>query len=269
REEGQYIIEGGTFNTEKFRPSSTASTHRGSFTMTGGEFNAIRTTGSDAGYARFSIPFPEQVFIMSGGTINVRNPESRSGATNGGINIGCKESNYTVTGGTFNAILSGSAASFSISSTVPFWNLNISRTGGTPTMARLAAIAGVGVNSALPLKVLNDLTIDGVNNPGLDANGQDVFVGRHFVLNSGATYTPNNNTTVFNGSVDQTFTNSGTITSGLYDLTVDKPLGALTLDGSNSTLTVARTLTLMNGVFNDGGKTVLVNGPVHNESVHT
>src|SRR5690606_8893142 len=63
REEGQYIIEGGTFTTEKFRPSTTLSTHRGSFTMSGGTFNAQGVSGSNQGYARFSIPFPEQVFI--------------------------------------------------------------------------------------------------------------------------------------------------------------------------------------------------------------
>jgi fibronectin-binding autotransporter adhesin len=269
REEGQYLIEGGVFTTEKFRPSTNPGVHRGSFTMTGGTFNAVGTTGSNGNYARFSIPFPEQVFIMSGGTLNVSNPQSGSGAANGGIHIGCKESNYNVTGGTVNAILSGTAASFSILSTAPFWNLNISRTGGTPTTVRLANIGSVGVTSAKPLKVLNNLTIDGTNGPVFDANGQEVSIGGNFILNAGATYTPNGNTTIFNGTLDQTVTNSGTITSGLYNLTVDKPSGALIIAGTNASLTVSQTLRLENGVFNDGGKTIIALGSIYNAAVHT
>jgi hypothetical protein len=271
REEGQYLIEGGVFTTEKFRPSTTATTHRGSFTMTGGTFNAVGTTGSNNGYARFSIPYPEQVFIMSGGIMNIYNPQSGGGAANGGIHIGCKESNYSVTGGTINAILSGSASSFSISSTAPFYNLTISRTGGTPTIVRLAGIGSVSgtVTTAQPLKVLNNLTIEGASSPVLDANGQEVSIGGNFVLNAGATYTPNGNTTIFDGTGDQTFTNSGTITSGLYNLKVDKPSGALLIAGTNISLTISQTLHLENGVFNDGGKTVIALGSIYNAAVHT
>ncbi|MDV3310007.1 MAG: T9SS type A sorting domain-containing protein [Cyclobacteriaceae bacterium] len=268
REEGQYLIEGGTFTTEKFRPSNTDSGHRGSFTMTGGTFNVVGTA-SNNNYARFSIPYAEQVFIMSGGTINVHNPQAGGGGNNGGIHIGCKESNYNVTGGSINAILSGSAAFFNVSSTAPFWNFTISRTGGTPTTVRLAAIGGVGENSAQPLRVLNDFTIEGTNSPVFNANGQDVSVGGNFILNSGGTYNPNGNTTIFNGTGDQTFTNSGTITSGLYNLTMDKPSGALLISGTNASLTITQTLHLENGVFNDGGKTIIALGSIYNAAVHT
>lgn len=270
REEGQYIIEGGTFNTEKFRPSTTATTHRGSFTMTGGTVNA-NGTGSDAGYARFSIPFPEQVFIMSGGTINVTNAQATGGGVNGGIHIGCKASNYNVTGGTFNAIVSGGAATFNILSTAPFWNLNISRTGGTPTTVRLGPIGSIGgtITAAQPLVVQNDLILDGANSPILDANALSVTVGRNFTINSGATYTPNANTTIFNGTGAQLFSNSGTITSGLYNLTVNKGSGTLTLGGTAITYNVTNTLTLTLGVLDDGGKTILATGNIYNEAVHT
>lgn len=270
REEGQYLIEGGTFNTEKFRPSTTATTHRGSFTMSGGTFNA-NGTGSDANYARFSMPFPEQVFIMSGGIINVSNPQSGGGATTGGIHIGCKASNYSVTGGTFNAILSGSAGSFSILSTAPFWNLNISKTGGTLNTVRLTNLGSVGgtITTAQPLVVLNDLSIDGTLTPVLDANGLAVTVGRNFTIHPGATYTPNSNTTTFNGSGAQVFSNSGTITSGLYNFTVNKTSGTLTLGGTATTYTVTNTLTLLSGVLDDGGKTILATGSIYSEAVHT
>lgn len=270
RLEGQYLIEGGTFTTEKFRPSTETGDHRGSFIMTGGTFNASGTA-SNNGYARFSLPFPEQVFIMSGGTINVSNPQSGGGAPNGGIHIGCNAANYSVTGGTINAILSGSAAFFNIASVAPFWNLTISRTGGTPTTVRLNGIGSVSgtVTSAQPLVVLNDFTIEGNNTPVFSANNLDVSIGKDFVINSGGTYTPTANTTNFNGTGDQYFTNHGTITSGLYNLTVDKPSGALILDGSATTFTVSESLTLNSGILNDGGKTLQVAGDIHNESIHT
>src|SRR5690606_15218952 len=112
-------------------------------------------TNSNDAYARFSHPYPEQVFIMTGGTINVSNPEHGGGGANGGIHIGVKPSNYSVTGGTFNAILSGSAPSYSISSTAPFYNLNISKDGGTPTTVNLNGIGSLSgsVTTAQPLTV--------------------------------------------------------------------------------------------------------------------
>lgn len=271
REEGQYIIEGGTFITEKFRPSTTAADHRGSFTMTGGTFNA-QGTGSSNNYARFSLPYPDQVFIMSGGTINVSNPQSGGTAANGGIHIGCKAANYNVTGGTINAILSGTATSYIILSTAPFYNLNISKTGGTPTTVQLnglnTGVTGIETN-AQPLVVLNDFNITTGNTPVFNANGKDVTVGGNFIVNTATTYTPSANTTFFNGTGNQQFSNSGTITSGLYNLTVDKASGTLTLAGSANPFVVSRTLTLNSGVLNDGGKTIQALGNIINKATHS
>ena len=271
REEGQYIIEGGTFTTEKFRPSSTATTHRGSFIISGGTFNASGTIGSDPNYARFSLPYPDQVFIMSGGTINVSNPQSSGGAANGGIHIGCSAANYSVTGGTVNAILSGAASLFTISSVAPFWNLSVSRTGGTPATVQLSGIGSIAntVTAAQPLVVLNDFTIDGINTPSFNANGLNVTVGKNFTISSGGTYTPSANTTTFNGAVDQSFTNNGTITTGLYNMVVDKSTGALLLNGAAASFTVTQMLTLNNGILNDGGKILQVAGAIENNAIHT
>lgn len=270
REEGQYLIDGGIFTTEKFRPSTTSPDHRGSFIMTGGVVNATGT-GSNGDYARFSIPYPEQVFIMSGGTINVSNPQDGSGADNGGIHLGSKSSNYQVTGGTFNAVLSGGADFFNICSTVPFWNLNISRTGGTPTTARLNGIGSLAntVTAAQPLIVLNDFNISGANSPVFNSSNLNVTVGGNFNIDNGATYTPGTNTTIFDGVADQQFSNSGTITSGLFNLTVDKPAEDLVLAGSAATYTVRGTLRLTGGVLNDGGKTIFAQGNIYNEATHT
>ena len=270
REEGQYLIEGGTFTTEKFRPSNTSPDHRGSFSMSGGVFNATGTASNDV-YARFSHPYPEQVFIMTGGTINVSNPENSGGGINGGIHIGCKPSNYTVTGGTFNAILSSTAPFYNIASTVPFWDLNILRTGGTPTTARLAGIGSLAgsVTTAQPLVVLNDFTISGTNTPTFNANGISVTVGGNFIIESGGTYSPSNNTTIFNGASDQQFSNSGTITSGLGNMEINKSGGTLTLAGSATSFNVLNDLTILDGVLNDGGKTLNVYGNIDNDAFHT
>lgn len=270
REEGQYLIEGGTFTTEKFRPSNTSPDHRGSFTMSGGVFNATGNASNDV-YARFSHPYPEQVFIMTGGTINVSNPETTGAGINGGIHIGCKPSNYTVTGGTINAILSGGATYFDIASTVPFWNLNISRVSGGPATARLSGISNLSgsITAAQPLRVLNEFSISGANSPTFNANGLQVTVGGNFLIESGATYTPANNTTTFNGASDQLFSNSGTITTGLGNMEVNKSGGTLSLGGSTTSFTVLSFLNLIEGVLNDAGKTVFVNGNINNDAFHT
>lgn len=269
REEGQYIIEGGTVTLEKFRPSTTANTHRGSFVMTGGVFNATGT-GSSVNYARFSHPYPEQVFIMSGGTINVSNPQSGGLGANGGIHIGVKSSNYAVTGGTFNAILSGSAPLYSIASTAPFYNLNISRTGGptTVTLDGIGSLAGSTL-TAQPLTVLNNFTIDGANNPVFNPGNLDVTLKGDFNINSGATYLASANNTIFSGNGDQVFNNSVTVSAEMSKMTVDKASGTLTLAGASPSFKITNALTLLDGVLNDGGKTVNVIGTVFNAAIHT
>lgn len=268
REEGQYLIEGGTFTTEKFRPSSTASTHRGTFIMSGGIFNAIGTTNSDGNYARFSLPYPEQVFIMSGGIINIRNSQTAAGS----LHIGSNEASYNVTGGTINVILSGTSASFPLLSTAALWNLTISRVAGaTPTAITLANIGSVAntTNTAKPLVVQNDFTIEGANVAAFSANDHDVTVRGNFIVEGGATYTPGNNTTVFDGGNDQAFNVSGTISSGLNNMSVAKSSGTLTLTGSAASLVVRGTLNIDRGILNDGGKTIEARTNIVSNAVHT
>jgi fibronectin-binding autotransporter adhesin len=272
REDGQYLIDGGTYTTEKFRPSTSSAYNRGSFIMTGGTFNATGNASSNNGYARFSLPYSDQVFIMSGGTLNVTSPEPGGPGINGGIHIGCSAANYNVTGGTVNAILNGTASFYNILSTAPFYDFNITRTGGTPTTVRLATIGAVTTpdteRTPQPLTVLHDFTISGTNTPTFDARGLNVAIGHDLIINSGGTYTSSvtPQTIIFNGAAAQTITNNGTL--GLYNLTMNKASGVLSLGGS-STYTVAQTLTLTSGVLNDGGKTIQVAGNIHNEATHT
>ncbi|QIX62184.1 T9SS type A sorting domain-containing protein [Hymenobacter sp. BT18] len=270
---GSYLIEGGTMTVEKFSPVKVGNP-LGSFAMSGGTLN-VRGTGANLnnqkGFARFSVPYATQSYSLSGGTINVYNPEGTGNVANGGIDIGVSASNYSVTGGDFNIVLPGTGTAddirFDVASTAPFWNLTITRpvNGNTAT---LVSLAGVADTPAQPLVVLNDLTLSGSNTPTLLANNLDVTVQGDFTIASGTIYTPGTNTTRFTGSQDQAFSNNGTITSGLYNLLMDKANGTVQLAGTSSFL-VRNLLTLTNGVLDDAGKTLTVQGNILNSATHT
>lgn len=126
---GSVVVEGGTLNAEKFRPSTVGGSNpRGSFRLTGGtvNINASFPGSSNNGYARFCMPYLDQVFIMTGGTLNVADPETGGTAINGLIDIRCAPGNFNVTGGTINATIpastSVSTVDARISSTAPFPN---------------------------------------------------------------------------------------------------------------------------------------------------
>jgi len=267
REAGQFILEGGTVNAQMFRTSNTTTTHRGAYIQTGGTFNLNLASGSPlGGYSVFTLPYAENVFKMSGGVINITNTSSIAG-----IQIGSTAENYDVTGGTVN-ITTFSNVIFDICSGAPFYNLTMSRPLGSTASIRLNAITTAGapnVNSpALPLVVLNDLTINGTNGTVFNAQNSNVSVGGNLVLNSGATWQSGVNTLIFNGKGNQTATLNGTI--GLSSLQVNKLTGnTVTLGGSVSALTLTGGLSLNKGVLADGGKTINVAGDVFNEATHS
>ncbi|MBF9223164.1 T9SS type A sorting domain-containing protein [Hymenobacter ruricola] len=274
REDGQFLIEGGTMVVEKFRPSNTSANHRGSFTITGGLFECSGT-GSDGNFARFSHPYKTQSFRMTGGTIRVQNPQNSSGLFHIGVNL----DNANVTGGTVEVLLPNTATNGKILSTAPFWNLSVSKpVAGGGSKAVLDAIGvtpaytGGATTTAQPLTVLNNFTIAGANPATLDANSQDVNVQGTLTIGAGCTYLPTTNTTRFSGGQDQLLTNNGSIGSTLntfYNLTVNKSAGTLSLDGTATTFTITNTLSLLNGVLNDGSKTVNVLGNIVNSASHT
>ncbi|MDO7877225.1 hypothetical protein Q5H93_20940, partial [Hymenobacter sp. ASUV-10] len=272
REDGQYLIEGGTTTVTKFRPSNTSINHRGSFTMTGGVFEAIGTS-SDPDYARFSVPFRTQSFRMTGGTIRIANPVTTNG---GGLHIGVNPDNAIVSGGVIEVNLPSSNVNFVILSTAPLWDLNIQKpvAGGTSkaTFGNLTvtpAYSSAATLTAQPLVVQRNLTLVTGNSPTLDANTQNVTVQGDFTINSGTTYTPTTNTTFFTGANNQLFTNSGTIAGNLNNLTMNKTAGTLQLNGAATTFTVNATLSLLNGVLFDGGKVLSVVGNIINSASHT
>jgi hypothetical protein len=229
RYNGSIEINGGTLNVAQIRPSIyTNSTPRGSFLQSGGTLN-VTGPANNTDYPIFCWPHASTAFIMTGGVFNVTGCTNGGNAATGGVMI--LSDNYQVTGGVFNIYSSTAAgANFNINSKVPFWNLNIyaqpagNHTITTNTQPNLIPTSGTtylpNPLPAQPLVVLNNLQIFSTNNPILNTFNQNVTVGGNFLLEIGTTYTPGTNTTNFNGNAAQTFTNNGTITTGLYNLVI-------------------------------------------------
>ena len=279
REDGQLLIEGGTTTVDKFRPSSTSSTHRGSFIISGGLFESVGSyVGSiTVAQARFAIPYITQAFRMTGGTIRVVNPNNSTGA----FHIGVDPNNAIVTGGTIEVVLPSDNTNAAILTTAPLWNLTIKKpvAGGT-SKALLSNITSQftagATNNAQPLTVQNNFILDGTNPVTFDAANLNLTIQGTFTLNSNSTYLTGTNNTIFSGAQDQSLVNNGTIgtTAGngtFNNWTVNKTNGTLTLNGTvaNYFVPVGATLSLLKGVLNDGGKSIFIQGNIVNSASHT
>lgn len=277
REYGVLDIDGTasapTINTTVFRTSSRLElgTHRGTFIMKGGILNISGNNYADT-HPAFALPFGDNTFQMSGGTINITNSTYHvDGGGNGGVNwswlVCANESNISVTGGTIN--INATNRNAYINSTAPFYILNF--TGNATYTNEIQSITdqydgGNLVVPAAPLRklvVLNNLSISA--NARFITNDQNVTVGGNFTINASGTYTPGDNTTTFNGYGLQNFSNAGTITSGLYNLTLT----------NSSLLTITNNLTVRNNLeinsentLRDVGHTINVAGRVTNSGKH-
>ncbi|GAB3862142.1 hypothetical protein GCM10028822_42550 [Hymenobacter terrigena] len=286
REDGQVIVEGGTVTVNKFRPSRTTPYHRGSFIMSGGTFDCtgVNTTSVDDKYARFSVPYLTQSFRMTGGTIRVQRPNAANSGADGLFHIGVNPNNAIVSGGTIELVLPNSNVNGKVLTTAPLWNLTVKKTAGGGTSKAL--LANVNVDplyqaysnpTAQPLTVLNALTLDATTPTTFDAAGLNLTVQGTFTIGAGCTYLPGTNTTIFSGTQDKQFlANNGTIgaTAGegtFNNWTIDKAAGTLILSGTVATYNVpaAGKLSLLQGVLDDGGKTVRVYGDMVNSASHT
>ncbi|MDB5269759.1 MAG: hypothetical protein JWP58_2799 [Hymenobacter sp.] len=282
REDGQLLIEGvgSKLTVNKFRPSSVAGTNRGSFTMTGGLMQVtgkVLASSFDDEFARFALPYTTQAFRMSGGTIEVSNP---NGSGDGFFHIGVNVNNASITGGTIKLFLPNTNNNGTILSTAPLYNLSITKpTAGGTSKAVLSAMTVVATGETTtiqPLTVLNNFNIDGNNAVIFDAAGQDITIQGTLTVGSKGTYLPGSNTTIFSGTKDQQLVNNGLIgtTAGqatFNNWTIDKAAGTLTLGGSVSAYYVPSTakLNILNGVLNDGGLNVYVQGDLYNSAFHT
>lgn len=271
RETGEIMIEeNATVNMGKFRISATAAEHRGSWKQFGGTVNITGEGSSNDRYAQFCLPHPSNIFIMTGGELNIMTAESSGMAANGGIQLGSAEGNYMITGGTVNITIPGSSTDFGIASSVPFYNLNVYKNAGGSGEALLRDINfQYGTVHAYPLRVINDFTITNQTTPAVfNANGYDITVMGDFTIQNGSSYTPGNNTSYISGIADNQILNFDANVSFNNLVVNNSSTGkTVTLAGSGTT-NINSNLHIENGIFNDGGKNVTVNGNLTNDAIH-
>lgn len=274
REQSSFEIESGNITTPCIRTSAISGTHRGAFSMSGGIITITGNSYSSTGeYASFTMPYPDNVFKMNGGVINILSPTTSSGGGNGvsfSFFLGSNPNNASVTGGTINITIPTNRNAY-INTTVPLWNLSFISTSST-YRGEIRRYAGnsspfIPIVEAQPLVVYNDLNVQ--NSAVFNANGSNVTVGHNFTIGSGAEYETGNNTTIFNGAGGQRFTNAGLVHNGtgLYNLTVTNKSN---LDIFSNDLIVRSNLILDSGCFlNDVGHSIRVNGNIINSGMHT
>ncbi len=277
RNTGQITIEGGTLSTEVIRTSYQAGVHRGSFTMTGGELT-LRATGlpnlEGMGiYGTFTLPYATNAINISGGVINILSPnQTNNGGTQGtnvSILVGADPNNISITGGTINLYVLNGRYSY-ITSTMPFWNLNIISTSGSYYAAPRAYTqsSNIGAIPVQPVVVLKNLTLSETGKLNTTSGNVDVFVGGDFNISSNATYTPGDNTTFFNGSGAQVFSNSGSINNNLYNMSITNG-SELSLAGTATTYIIRKDLEIATGTaLRDNNKTIEVSGNIINSGTH-
>ena len=190
------------------------------------------------------------VLALSGGTIRIYDVcgDGSVAAQQKVFEVLSSTGNINVTGGTLELIPTNGTGTNSpnhiILSNASLGNLTINRTSS----------ASVVLLNTYHLRVLNNLTL---TSGDFNANGLNVSVGGNMSVASGTTYTAGNNWTIFNGTGNQSFTVNTASALALKKLKLDKPAGTtLTLAGSQSTLSVADSMMIMNCNLADGGKTI-------------
>jgi len=282
---GVYEQNGGLCEITQFRnKTGGGGDPRGAFIMTGGTMN-VGGGNVDGSHAIFSLPWPENVFSMTAEdpanppvinlnlTNGAKDDDSDASDPDAAIQLGSSEGNYTVEAGTFNIDIVNNGTDYKISSTVPFYNLNITRNGTNGNTREIildeivAATNGASpAANALPLVILNDLQIlDGTNgNIRFDANDQNVFVDNIFVLGTDAEYDPGTNTTHFNGNTAiQNITINGTLVGGGFHDVVMEGASTKRLFGATS-FVVQNDLTVNSGTLDVNDRTVEVQGNITN-----
>lgn len=266
RGNAEILVEGGSMTLAQFRRANSGSSgNKASYTQTGGTVTVNNVGRNNSNVARFdmestNLSEAQSSFTMSGGTLIVSNPN----ATTGGISIQTRAQDFSVTGGTIIAEVTG-GNNFGITLPGPLYNFTGREDGDGATGDIRPMDDGIDLTN---LQVQNDLILN--QNVVLNMDNDDLTVGGNFTINSGTTYTPGTNTTTFNGSGTQTLTIEGTVTTGFDDFTMNKSGGTLSLSASSpATVTVTDQLTLTSGTFDDNGKMVAVAGNVVNSATHT
>lgn len=315
RDNGTLRANGGEVYISQFRTSVAGASAVGGYEQNGGEvtvgdFSGITgpsgtsysNSNPNGNYYTFSLTYPGNVFVMSGGVLNVTEP---SDADQGSIFIASTPDNYSVSGGTVN-VTSTADGEAKITSNAPFFNMNLTNaTTSTAATAVISVATGTSAVGSDPvtitdpdLIIINDLTIE---TGTLRTSGDDTYgtlldlspagntinleVGRNLTINdsavldvfSGNADNAGSANVNFNRTLESTFT-IGDITS--YDLSLtgyidpegdtpytnwELPLFNLTVDKPDGvTLTLAAT-----GTSYDAGNTGPISDGSGNKNVNT
>src|SRR5690554_5609701 len=219
------LIEGGEVQSPGFRSASN-ETGKLTYHQTGGKVVLRGEVGSDLRgktEATFDIKGSNNVFIMTGGEIEIQDPVTERNWLNWptvyrALRIESGEGNYSVSGGSVRIERSSGSdnATFPIQSTAPFYNLSI---GGGQTQKQ----TNVQLSSAI--RVLNDLTIGAQGYLDAVNSSRSISVGRHFTLNSGGAFNSRANVFTFDGSQSSVVTNATGSALVFGDLYVAKEVG--------------------------------------------
>ena len=203
RVNGLIQIEGGSVVTNQIRTSVQGSNSLGGYHQSGGNVMVNGDLGgTNNDYYIFSLTYPGNVFIMSGGHLSVAGSNGR-----GAIFINSDPGNVSVTGGRVTVTASNTNVA-KITSRAPFYNVNM-RANGAPVgnielgQGTSGANGGAVTLDAQPLVVINDLLIHGYNdftqNPLGDfavifaavtsnTSVNDVYIGGSFYVGRFSTY---------------------------------------------------------------------------------
>ncbi|MBR8536887.1 T9SS type A sorting domain-containing protein [Carboxylicivirga sediminis] len=229
------IIQGGTVITPGFR-SAGGQTGKWSYNQSGGLvqlYGDINSDLSGSGSPTFHIKGSENVFMMSGGTIELFDAATPSQLA---IGIESGEGNYGVTGGTIIINRSASAGStFNVSSTAPLYNLEINS----------ANTQSINLNTSITVK--NNLTIGSANSTLSTANNLLEIGGD--LTNNGSYSTGSNHVTRFIGQNPSTV-NGGTVTFDHLELNKNSEATAVTL--GTGTISITKDLTINKGTLDVG-----------------
>jgi len=271
---GEFIVNGGILDAKQIRSAHTG-TGIASFIMTGGtmilrgrydqDVNGVTTLADlrtvsinygstssgmlQGSRGTFNIASAANHFSMSDGNIYIYDI---CGSSNLAIQILSDLKNVDVTGGSFHLITSNSD-NHDIYTTAPLGNLSVQRR----TSSAVSYLE-------YPLTVLDSLNLTNTQFNASFSN-YDLTIGGDFRIQSTATYNPRNNNTIFNGTGGQVFGNTGTISSGLYNLVVTNQANVLV----SSNLTVRNNLQIdEHCTLNDGGRTIAVQNNILNSGIH-
>ncbi|HCS21527.1 MAG TPA: hypothetical protein DIW47_13370 [Bacteroidetes bacterium] len=246
-------IEGGYLHTAQLCPAATGA-HYLAYSQSGGHV-VIEGTTENTGFARFSLLYTNCSFNQSGGLLEIKYPVNRTGTDINLIEINSSLQNFSSTGGQINAVSNRTAelAHFYVSGSL--YSLNFSNAGGDAFVSHGA------------LSVNNSLLLD-QGSPSLDMADFNLNINGNLNIVTGAALDMGLGTLTFGGSSKQLFTLDGSLTGNLQNLSINKS-DTLELAGTASSFVVNADFSLLNGVLNDGGKTLDLRGNLTLSSIHT